>query len=134
MAQPWRPDAAGPDRAGRPDGLSVRITAGPGARTVVQIAGRLDARAAATLASTLAAATPPARRGPPELAIDLSGLTGIDGAGLQVLLDLQDRLAGRSGELEILSPTPAVIGLLHEADLHGTADLRGIDRPGSAPA
>ncbi|WP_420122940.1 STAS domain-containing protein [Nakamurella sp.] len=68
------------------------------------------------------------------MAIDLSGVTFIDGAGLQVLLDLQDRLAGLSGELELLSPTPAVVGLLHEAHIHGTAGLPGTDDPASGLA
>lgn len=134
MAEPWRPDAAGPERMGRPGDLSIRVRGRSGARTVVHVAGRLDARAAATLARELAAATPPPRRGPPQLAIDLSGVTYVDGAGLQVLLDLQDHLAAQSGELELLAPTPAVVGLLHEAHIHGTAALPGTDGPGSGLA
>lgn len=132
MAEPWRTDAAGPDRIGRPSGLSLRVVGHSGGRTVVHVAGRLDARAAPTLARELAAATPPPRRGPPQLAIDLSGVTYIDGAGLQVLLDLQDDLAARSGELELLAPTPAVVGLLHEAHIHGTAGRPAADAPGHA--
>ena len=134
MAEPWRPAVAGSERIGRPGGLSIQVLGRSGGRTVVRVAGRLDARAAATLARELAAATPPPRRGPPQLAIHLSGVTFIDGAGLQVLLDLQDQLAARSGELELLSPTPAVVGLLHEAHIHGTAGLPDADDPGSGLA
>jgi len=134
MAQPLRPDAAGADRTNRPHGLMIRVVGHSGARTVVLISGRLDARAAPILARELAAATPAPRRGPPQLAIDLSGVRYIDGAGLQVLLDVQDRLAGQSGELELLSPTPAVVGLLHEAHLHGTAGSSVVDGCGSGPA
>ena len=134
MAQPLRPDADGADRTSRARGLLIRVVGHSGARPVVRIAGRRDAGAAPILAHALAAATPAPRRGPPRLAIDLSGVTYIDGAGLQVLLDLQDRLAGLSGELELLAPTPAVVGLLHEAHIHGTAGLPGTDCPGSVPA
>lgn len=134
MAEPWRPEPAALDRIRRPSGLSIRVVGHSGARTVVRVVGRLDTRTAPTLAHELAAAIPAPRRGPPQLAIDLSGVTFIDGAGLQVLLDLQDRLAGFSGELELLSPTPAVVGLLHEAHIHGTAGLPGTDWPGSGLA
>jgi anti-sigma B factor antagonist len=126
-----RPDAAGADRICLPGRLIIEVAGRSGTRTVVRVAGRLDARAAPALARELVLATPPPRRGPPQVAIDLSGVTYVDGAGLQVLLDAQDRLAGQSGELELLSPTPAVVRLLHEAHLHGTASLPRMDDSGS---
>lgn len=133
MAEPLRPHPASTDRMGYPEDPIVQVVGRAGTRTIVRVAGRLDARAAPTLARELVAATPPPRRGPPRLAIDLSGVTYLDGAGLQVLLDAQDRLAAQSGELELMSPTPAVVGLLHEAHLHGTAGTSGMDHPGSGP-
>lgn len=132
MAEPVRRLPAGADRIGRPGGLVIEVVGRAGARTVVRIAGRLDARTAPSLARELAAATPSPRRGPPQLAIDLSGVTYVDDAGLQTLLDAQDRLVAQSGELELLSPTPAVVGLLHAAHIHGTAGLSEPDCAGPA--
>lgn len=134
MAEPFRPETAGADRMGHPGGLAVEVVGRAGTRAVVRVAGRLDARAAPTLARELAAAIPPPRRGPPRLVIDLSGVTYIDADGLQVLLDAQDRLAGQAGELELLSPTPGIVGLLHEAHLHGAAGVSGRDGRRSGPA
>ena len=127
MAQPRRSDSAGADRPGQPGNLIIQVVAHSGARRVIRVAGRLDARAAPALARELAAAAPSPGGGPPQLAIDLSGVTYIDGTGLQVLLDAQERLTADSGALELLSPTPAVVGLLHEAHIHGTAGLPGTD-------
>lgn len=134
MAVPRRSDTADAGWPCRPAGLTIEVAGHSGARTVVRIAGRLDARAAPVVARQLADATRSPRRGPPRLAIDLSGVTYIDGTGLQVLLDAQDRLADEAGELELLSPTPAVVGLLHEAHIHGTAGLSGTDCPASGLA
>ena len=44
MAEPVRRLAAGADRIGRPGGLVIEVVGRAGARTVVRIAGRLDAR------------------------------------------------------------------------------------------
>lgn len=133
MAEPRRRDPAdldGPaDRAAPLIGLTIEVGGYSGARTVVRIAGRLDARAAPLLARELAAATRSSRLRPPQLAIDLSGVTFIDGAALQVLLDAQDRLTAEAGELELLAPTAAVVRLLHEAHIHGTADRPSTDSP-----
>ena len=129
MAQARRSDPTGAAPPAGPAELTIEVAAPGGGRTVVRIAGRLDARTAPDLARALATATPAPRRGPPQLAIELSGLRYVDGTGLQVLLDAQDRLAAESGELELLSPTPAVVGLLHDAHIHGTAGLPGSDCP-----
>lgn len=129
MAEPGRLDAAGADGPRCPGDLIIEVVGRSGTRAVVRIAGRLDARAAPTLARELAAATRSPRGRPSRLAIDLSGVTYIDGDGLQVLLDAQDRLTADSGDLELLAPTAAVVGLLHEAHIHGTAVRPGMERP-----
>ena len=62
-------------------------------------------------------------------------LAGTLGATVPVGPGLLDAaMAARSGELELLSPTPAVVGLLHEAHIHGTAGLPDADDPGSGLA
>jgi anti-anti-sigma factor len=51
------------------------------------------------------------------LLLDLSGMTLIDRAGLDVLLDVQRRIVERGGELELVNPSASVVAMLHEADL-----------------
>jgi anti-sigma B factor antagonist len=128
MAEPQRQEPARADRPYLAADLTIEVVGRSGARTVVRIAGRLDAVAAPTVARELVEATRSPRRGPPQLAVDLSGVTYVDGAGLQVLLDAQDRLTLESGELELLAPTAAVVRLLHEAHIHGTAGLTAADQ------
>ncbi|HEY5882065.1 MAG TPA: STAS domain-containing protein [Nakamurella sp.] len=145
MAEPDRREPTRADRSSGSTELTVDAAGRSGTRTVIRVAGRLDARFAPTLARELADAARSSRRGPRRVALDLSGVTYIDILGLQVLLDAQDRLTAESGELELLSPTAAVIRLLHEAHLHeahlqeahlqSTCASTGTDRtvPGSRP-
>ncbi len=119
MAEPHRPAPAHVHRPHGHSSMTITVAGRAGARTVVRVAGKLDGRVAPRLARELAAAARSSRRGPARLALDLSGVTYVDGACLQVLLDLQDRLATEFGELELLSPTAAVVRLLHEAHLQG---------------
>lgn len=120
MAQPDRREVAGLSRRDAP-AVSVLVAGRSGGDALVRIIGRLDRHAAPRVAGELAAAGRLPRRGPPRLTLDLSEVSFVDEAGLQMLLDLQDRLVAESGELVLQSPTAAVIRLLHEAHLHGPA-------------
>lgn len=128
MAEPQRRAPSRADRSRGTADLTVEVAGRSGTRIVIRVTGRLDARVAPTLARELAEATRSPRRGPPRIALDLSAVTYIDVVGLQVLLDAQDRLAAESGELELLSPTAAVVRLLHEAHLHGTSPTTAAER------
>lgn len=48
---------------------------------------------------------PRMNQGVPRLVFDLTGMPLIDSAGLEFLLDLQDRCAEKSGEFQLSSPT-----------------------------
>ncbi len=121
MAQPDRRSTTVPFRSGAPQTASVQIVGRSGADALIRVVGRLDEHAAPRVARELAAASRLPRRGPPRLVLDLSGLSYLDEAGLQVLLDLQDRLMAASGALELQSPSAAVVRLLHETYLQGSA-------------
>jgi anti-sigma B factor antagonist len=53
--------------------------------------------------------------------LDLSEVTFLDRAGLNVLLRVQARLDGAAGELRLVKPTPSVVRLLHQAHLDGAS-------------
>lgn len=127
MAQPHRHQAGAGGPSADPSTVTILAAGRPGGGTLIRIVGRLDATAAPRLARELAAVNRLPRRGPPRLTLDLSGVSFLDDAGLEVLLDLQDRLAAESGELELQSPTADVVRLLHEAHLYGSA---GRSHPG----
>jgi anti-anti-sigma factor len=80
---------------------------------VLQVRGELVAQTADAFRRRLAEALPSGtgRR----VALDLSDVTAITPAGLDVLLDAQHRLAAAGGRLELLAPSPPVILLLHDA-------------------
>ncbi len=121
MAQPHRHRINGVGPSPDPSTVTLLVAGHSGGGTLVRIVGRLDVHSAPRLATELAAASRLPRRGPPRMTLDLSGVTFLDDAGLQVLLDLQDRLVAQSGELELQSPTAAVVGMLHEAHLQGSS-------------
>lgn len=124
MAEPHRHPASAADRALGSSTVTILVAGRSGGGTLVRIIGRLDAREAPRVARELAAVNRLPRRGPPRLTLDLSGVRYLDDAGLEVLLQLQERLTAEGGELELQSPTAAVVRLLHEAHLHGAAGLR----------
>ena len=124
MADPHRQPASAAARSPGSPTVTIMVAGRAGAGTLVRIVGRLDAREAPRVARELAAVNRLPRRGPPRLTLDLSGVSYLDDTGLEVLLQLQDRLAAQGGELELQSPTAAVVRLLHEAHLHGAAGLR----------
>lgn len=121
MAEPHRRPTSGVARSPDPPTVTILATGRSGGGTLVRIVGRLDARSAPRLTRELAAAGRLPGSAPPRLTLDLSGVTYLDDAGLDVLLELQDSLAAESGELELQSPTAAVVRLLHEAHLQGSA-------------
>ncbi|MHA6794400.1 STAS domain-containing protein [Pseudonocardia bannensis] len=51
----------------------------------------------------------------PRVAVDLSGVMSPSPAGLDVLPQVRDRLTARGGRLDLVSPSPAVVLLLHDA-------------------
>jgi len=61
---------------------------------------------------------------PPRVMLDLAGVTFLDQIGLDTLLHLQDRVIVAAGAIELVSPSPAVVRLLHEADLDGVSWMR----------
>jgi anti-sigma B factor antagonist len=107
MAEPHRQPASAAARSPGSPTVTIMVAGRAGAGTLVRIVGRLDAREAPRVARELAAVNRLPRRGPPRLTLDLSGVSYLDDTGLEVLLQLQDRLAAQGGELELQSPTAA---------------------------
>ena len=101
--------------------VEVTVQMLPNDVVLLNIIGVVDARATAELERqfTLAARMSPVQ--PPQLLLDLSGVTYLDHAGLDALLGLEDRLRTVAGTVELLAPSPSVVRLLHEADLDGQA-------------
>ncbi|MET0863939.1 MAG: STAS domain-containing protein [Nakamurella sp.] len=58
------------------------------------------------------------------LLLDLSGVSFLDKSGLDALLQLQDRWGTGAGSVELLTPSPSVVRLLHEADLDGESQMQ----------
>jgi anti-sigma B factor antagonist len=95
--------------------------------TLVLVRGAIDKVSARDLERQLAVVfTALARAEPPRVMLDLAGVTYLDQTGLDMLLHLQDRVIVASGAIELVSPSPAVVRLLHEADLDGVSWMRSI--------
>lgn len=75
---------------------------------VLRLHGRLDVQAAADVRLALAAAVD---AGTGELAVDLSGLDGVDATGLGVLVGAHRR-AQRAGRTLVLLDVPPTVGRL----------------------
>jgi len=56
--------------------------------------------------------------------LDLDGVTLVDSAGLEVLLDMHRRIIDSGGEFELLDPSATVVTMLHDAAT-GHVDLAG---------
>ncbi|WP_138180320.1 STAS domain-containing protein [Nakamurella multipartita] len=52
--------------------------------------------------------------GPMWVMLDLNGVTLIDRAGLDVLLDVRQRIVDGGGRMELVDPSTAVVAMLHE--------------------
>jgi len=100
---------------------------------LIQLRGSVDAGAAPGLESELLHAALTEQRQPPCLLLDLSGVTFLDHAGLDALLHFQDRIASESGTVELLSPSPSVVRLLHEAELDGESWMTHVPDPPDPP-
>lgn len=57
--------------------------------------------------------------GQPRVIFDLRKIPLIDSAGLELLLDLQDRFRARGGDMKLLNPNPLVREIIH---------VTGVDR------
>jgi anti-sigma B factor antagonist len=93
--------------------------------TLVMVRGAIDRVSASNLEQQLTgvfAALGSAE--PPRVMLDLAGVTFLDQNGLDSLLHLQDRVIVAAGAIELVSPSPAVVRLLHEADLDGVSWMR----------
>lgn len=95
--------------------------------TLVMVRGAIDRDSAPTLERQLAAVFANlASVEPPRVMLDLAGVTFLDQTGLDTLLHLQDRVIVAAGAIELVSPSPAVVRLLHEADLDGVSWMRSV--------
>ena len=129
MAEPaWKPHPGPaapaidtPEPSGARRSCQVGVQMLPNDVVLLTITGVVDARASAELERQFSLGTRMSSLKPPQLLLDLSGVTFLDHAGLDALLGLEDRLRSVSGTVELLAPSPSVVRLLHEADLDGQA-------------
>ena len=84
-------------------------------KVVVHVHGGLDARAAPALRERLVAIID--GEGNRQVVLDLRGMTGVNFAGLSVLVDAVMSMRERGGELVLSSPTPGVLEQLQAAGL-----------------
>ncbi|WP_222710859.1 STAS domain-containing protein [Quadrisphaera setariae] len=103
----------GPDDLAAPAATSVAavILRWSGGRPVVGLSGEVDVSTAAQLRSVAALLERHGHRA----AVDASGVTFLDAAGLHALVEL----AGPGGSLLVLRPSPAVLRLLDLLELSG---------------
>ena len=119
MQQPIRaPVGAATSHGGRDVSID-RLRSGA---LLVRVSGALDGRSGLELESRLRACMGE-RAGPPHVLLNLSEVGYLDRAGLSCLLRLQRDIAAADGGIELLAPSPAVIRMVHEADLHGASFL-----------
>ena len=83
-----------------------------GRRVVVRAAGELDLATAPVRRRAISDA-----RGPVDVAVDLSGVTFVDAAGLSALLEGAKAVRSRGGELCLTSPSPMLRRMLRLLDL-----------------
>jgi len=87
----------------------------------VRATGMIDSTAAPHVQRRLTEAIRQCRVRPARVRLDLSGVVFLDRAGLDILLQVQDRLIVAGGILELAGPSPSVVRLVHEAHWHGEA-------------
>lgn len=107
----------------RHDPLVVQARHMASGMVLVNVSGGIDASAAFELHRQLLEAIRSGLTQPPQVLLDLSGVTYLDHAGLDALLSLQDRVRAVSGSVELLAPSPSVVRLLHEAELDGQSHM-----------
>ena len=89
--------------------LSVSVENGADGTVIVRLSGEADITTARALAETLSS---PAAGNPALLVVDVSGLTFIDSAALQVLVRTHRGLHSGGRRLALVSPGPAVRRIL----------------------
>ena len=90
---------------------------------LIKLRGAIDGRNAAELRRHLFGVTAPFDTFT-RLLLDLSAVSFLDRSGLDALLQLQDRWGAGPGSVELLTPSPSVVRLLHEADLDGESEMQ----------
>jgi len=90
---------------------------------LIKVRGAVDGRTAPELRRQLSGGTAPFDTFT-RLLLDLSAVSFLDHSGLDALLQLQDRWGPGAGSVELLAPSPAVVRLLHEADLDGESEMQ----------
>ena len=90
---------------------------------LIKVGGAVDGRTAPELRRQLLGVTAPFDTFT-RLLLDLSAVSFLDHSGLDALLQLQDRWGAGAGSVELLAPSPAVVRLLHEADLDGQSEMQ----------
>lgn len=113
---------APPVQAGEPFGVQVHRL--PGGVVLVHVSGGIDSNSAGDLQHRLLQTISVGHSRPPQLLLDLSGVTYLDLAGLDALLLFQERVGAASGTVELLAPSPSVVRLLHEAELDGQSHMK----------
>ena len=91
------------DRTGSPDTESLEVSVQPGA--IVAVSGEIDIQSGPQLRDRLLGII---RRHGARLALDLSGVTFIDCAGINVLLATRRRAQLEGGSLRVLRASPRV--------------------------
>ncbi|MET0967487.1 MAG: STAS domain-containing protein [Nakamurella sp.] len=90
---------------------------------LIKLRGAIDVSNAADLRRQLFGVTAPFDTFS-RLLLDLSAVTFMDRTGLDALLQLQDRWGASPGSVELLTPSPSVVRLLHEAELDGESEMQ----------
>jgi anti-sigma B factor antagonist len=99
------------------DALDLRVRVRPGAWPVVEVRGEIDLQSAPRLRDELLRII---RRHGPRVAVDLSGVTFMDCAGINVLPATRRRARLEGGWMQVVRPSPAagrVISLLGLRDV-----------------
>lgn len=119
----WKPPTslAAPGVQSR-DPLVVQVHVLAGDVLLVHVSGGIDGSAAPELHRRFDEVAA-LGRSQPHVLLDLSKVTFLDHAGLDALLLLQERVRAVSGSIELLAPSPAVVRLLHEAEIDGQSHM-----------
>ncbi|HEV7657292.1 MAG TPA: anti-sigma factor antagonist [Mycobacteriales bacterium] len=91
---------------GAPEELARVAAERHGETVLARLSGEIDLSNAAAVEDLLTHGV----GGATAVAVDLSGLSYLDSAGLALLSRLSGRLAGRSGQLRLVVPPDAVVG------------------------
>jgi anti-anti-sigma factor len=110
------PDGVGASR--RLDAKTEQLTSGV---LLVRASGRIDRNTAFGFERQLIEDIRRTPASPARVMLDLSKVTFLDRAGLNVLLRVQARIEAGAGELRLVNPTPSVVRLLHQAHLDGVS-------------